>query len=262
MRLPVPALTVLIGLLVPSAASAQDTPPTRPEDTEVWAPLPPVVDPGPPLLPLPPPSDAVILLGETGLGEWVNVRDGEAAGWTVDEGVMTVVKSVGDIMTRRRFRDYQLHVEWRIPEHITGSDQGRGNSGVYLAWDGERHEGYELQVLDSYENETYVNGMAGSIYKQSVPLANPSRPPGQWQSYDVVWTGPRFTPEGELAFPARATVFFNGVLVQNDFELLGESVWMGLPEYHPYETASIMLQAHGDPSPPISFRNIWLRELR
>jgi hypothetical protein len=172
---------------------------------------------------------------------------------------MTVVKSAGDIETRRRFRNFQLHIEWRIPEHITGTDQARGNSGVFLALTEEG--GYELQVLDSYRNETYVNGMAASIYKQSIPLVNASRPPGEWQTYDVVWTAPRFGPDGALESPARVTAFYNGVLVQNDFELRGFTVYTGQPRYHAHGDAPIMLQAHGDPSPPIGFRNIWVRPL-
>ena len=165
---------------------------------------------------------------------------------------------LGSIETRRRFHDYQLHIEWRIPQAITGEGQARGNSGVFFATNGT---GYELQILDSYQNETYVNGMAGSIYKQSIPLVNASRRPGEWQTYDVVWTAPRFASDGALEAPARVTVLFNGILVQNDFELEGETRYTGAPVYSPYDTSPIMLQAHGDPSPPISFRNIWVREI-
>ena len=257
---------VMVGaLLLPTwSLTAQQDPEARPrpEDTEVWEPVPPVVVPGPPSAPVPPPSDAVILFDGTGLDEWVDVRDGAPAGWQVRDGVLTVVKSVGDIRTRRRFRSYQLHLEWRIPADITGEGQARGNSGLYLAFLGRGRGGYELQILDSYRNETYVNGMAGSIYKQSPPLVNAARPPGEWQTYDVIWTAPTFAPDGSLATPARVTVFYNGVLVQNDFELLGETRYTGPPEYRPFDDAWIMLQAHGDPSPPISFRNIWVRELR
>lgn len=233
----------------------------RPEDTEIWEPVPAVVTPDPAPERSAPPSDALVLFDGSSLDAWVNVRDGAPAGWSVAGGVMTVVKSAGSIRTRRRFRDYQLHLEWRIPEDVTGKGQERGNSGVYLAFLGEEQGGYELQVLDSYRNQTYVNGMAGSIYKQSIPLVNPSRPPGQWQSYDVVWTAPTFAADGSLRSPARVTVLFNGVLVQNDFELRGVTKYIGSPEYHAHGAAPIMLQAHGDPSPPISFRNIWVREL-
>lgn len=251
-------------LLAPMAVECQQ--PTearpRPEDTEVWAPVPPVVFPGLGLGAAAPPSDAIVLFGGSNLDAWVNSRDRAPAGWEVRDGVVTVVKRAGNIETRQRFRNYQLHIEWRIPLEITGEGQARGNSGVYLAFPGGDRGGYELQVLDSWRNETYVNGMAGSIYKQSIPLVNASRPPGEWQSYDVIWTAPRFHPDGRLESPARVTVFFNGVLVQNDFELRGTTVFMGQPAYHAFEDAPIMLQAHGDPSPPISFRNIWLRELR
>jgi hypothetical protein len=144
---------------------------------------------------------------------------------------------------------------------VTGKGQLRGNSGVFLASTGPDDAGYELQVLDSFGNETYVNGQAGAIYKQHPPLANPARPPGQWQAYDIVWTAPVFAPDGKLVSPARVTAFFNGVLVQNAAELSGETVFIGKPRYRPYETAPIKLQAHRDPSPPISFRNIWVREL-
>lgn len=254
---------VSLLLLVGAASPLQSQERRAAEDTEVWEPIPEVVRPGPDsALPVLPPADAIVLFDGEGLGGWVNVRDGAPAGWTVSDGLLTVNKDVGDIETRRRFRDYQLHLEWRIPERITGSGQNRGNSGLFLAWDGERRAGYELQILDSHQNATYVNGMAGSIYKQAIPLVNPSRPPGAWQSYDVVWTAPRFSDDGRLASPARVTVFFNGVLVQNDFELAGETLHTGTPSYHPYTEAPIMLQAHGDPSPPISFRNIWVRELR
>ena len=135
--------------------------------------------------------------------------------------VLTVSKEhgVGNIETRRSFKDYQLHIEWRIPENITGSGQARGNSGVFLASTGPGDDGYELQVLDSYNNKTYVNGMAGSLYKQSIPLANPMRKPGEWNVYDVVWTAPTFNDDGNVKTPAYATAFLNGVLVDNHFEL-------------------------------------------
>jgi hypothetical protein len=250
---------VLAWAIAATAAMAtQDRP--RPEDTEVWDPVPPVVAPGPSISPLPP-SDAVVLFDGTNLDEWVNVGDGSPAGWTVADGVMTVVKRAGNIETRRRFTNYQLHLEWRVPPDITGSDQARGNSGLFLGSTGGGDAGYELQILDSFRNDTYVNGMAGSVYKQSVPLANPARPPGEWQTYDVVWHAPVFDPDGHLEEPARVTAFLNSVLVQDNFELAGETVFIGAPRYRPHGASPIKLQAHGDPSPPISFRNIWVREL-
>ncbi|MGO4212212.1 DUF1080 domain-containing protein, partial [Terriglobus sp. YAF25] len=159
------------------------------------------------------------------------------------------------------FRNYQLHVEWRVPATIAGEGQGRGNSGVFLASTGVGDAGYELQVLDSFQNKTYVNGMAGSLYKQAIPLANPGLKPGEWQSYDVIWTAPTFNADGSLKTPAYATVLFNGVLVENHFQLKGETLYIGPPVYKAYDRAPIKLQAHGDKSEPLSFRNIWVREL-
>jgi hypothetical protein len=185
------------------------------------------------------------------------------ARWMVANGVLTVnkEKAVGNIETKRTFKNYQLHLEWKVPENITGTGQARGNSGVFLASTGPGDAGYELQVLDSYKNKTYVNGQAGSIYKQAIPLANPSRKPGEWQTYDVVWTAPTFNADSSLKTPAYVTVFFNGVLVQNHFELKGETLYIGKPVYKKYDRTPIKLQAHGDPSEPVSFRNIWVREL-
>ena len=238
--------------------SAQQAAPA-PEETEVWEPVPPVVTPGATCMAAP--SDAIVLFDGKNLDEWVLTRDKSPANWIVADGVATVNKAGGNIETRRKFKSYQLHVEWKIPENITGSGQARGNSGVFLASTGLGDDGYELQVLDSYQNQTYVNGMGGSIYKQSIPLVNPGRKPGEWQSYDVVWTAPEFNADGSLKSPAYVTVFFNGVLVQNHFELKGQTLYRGKPFYKAYETAPIKLQAHGDKSEPISFRNIWVRDI-
>ena len=272
LRLVAVLVALAVGWVVLRSAGDESEPPradapqvagsdARPEDTEVWEPVPPVVSPDPYAGPAAPPEDAVVLFGGTDLSEWVNVRDSLPAGWTVADGVVTVAKSVGDIQTRRSFRDYQLHLEWRVPEGITGEGQDRGNSGVYLAFTGDPPGGYELQILDSYQNVTYANGMAASVYKQHIPLANPTRPPGSWQVYDVTWTAPRFAADGSLVSPARITAVFNGVLVQNDVVLEGETVYRGAPAYRAHGEAPIMLQSHGDPSPPISFRNIWVRPL-
>jgi len=231
----------------------------KPEETEVWKPVPQAVTPGAEYGA--PPSDAIILFDGRNLDQWVSAKDQSPAKWTVADGVVTVNKAAGDIETRRAFRSYQLHIEWRVPANVTGSGQARGNSGVFLASTATDAGGYELQVLDSYQNETYVNGMAGSIYKQSIPLVNPGRKPGEWQTYDVAWTAPNFQDDGSLKTPAYVTVFFNGVLVQNHFELKGETRYKGLPSYKAHGPAPIKLQAHGDPSPPISFRNIWVREI-
>ena len=240
--------------------SAQDseTKP-KPEDTEVWQPVPKVVTPTTECHAAP--SDAIVLFDGKNVDEWVNVKDKAPALWDVHDGVMTVNKVGGSIETRRRFKNYQLHIEYRIPANITGTGQGRGNSGVFLASTGLGDDGYELQVLDGYNNPTYVNGMVGSIYKQSIPLVNASRKPGEWQTYDVAWTAPTFSVDGSLKTPAFVTVFFNGILVQNHFELKGQTLYIGKPFYRKYDTAPIKLQAHGDKSEPISFRNIWVREL-
>lgn len=233
----------------------------KPEDTEIWQPQPKVVTPG--AEDSAPPSDAIVLFDGKNLDEWVQNRDQSPARWFVADGVLTVNKApgVGNIETKRSFRDYQLHIEWKIPANITGSGQARGNSGVFLASTGPGDDGYELQILDSYHNQTYVNGMAASIYKQGIPLVNASRKPGEWQTYDVVWTAPVFGDDGSLKSPAYVTVFFNGVLVQNHFELKGQTLYIGRPFFKKYDRAPIKLQAHGDPSSPISFRNIWVREL-
>jgi len=230
------------------------------KETEVWEPVPPIVTPG--KTASEPPSDALVLFDGSNLDQWVSVKDKSPAGWTVENGVMTVKKSAGNIETKRTFKNYQLHLEWRIPEGITGSDQARGNSGLFLASTGNGDSGYELQILDSYNNKTYVNGQAGSIYKQGIPLANAMRKPGEWQTYDVVWTAPTFNADGSVKTPAYVTVLHNGVLVQNHFELKGETLYIGKPVYKAYDGAPIKLQSHGDPSPPISFRNIWVRELK
>ena len=235
----------------------------KPEDTERWAPVPRPVDTGPgPLVPAPRPSDAIALFDGGSLAEWVN-EEGGPAGWHLADGVLTVNKQAGDIRTRRRFTNYQLHVEYRAPRGVRETGQQRSNSGVFLAaTTGGPGGGYELQILDSYDNETYVNGQAASIYKQSPPLVNASRPPGEWQTYDVIWTAPTFAADGSVRSPAFVTVLHNGVLVQDHFALRGETLYAGTPAYGPPHGASpIRLQAHGDPSPPISFRNIWVREL-
>lgn len=232
-------------------------PAPKPADTEVWTPVPKIVAPG--RLDTDPPSDAIVLFDGGDESQWVSAKDSSPAAWVVANGVMTVNKRAGDIMTKRLFQDYQLHVEWRVPENITGRDQARGNSGVYLAWTGS--DGYELQVLDSYQNTTYVNGQAASMYKQFPPLVNAMRPPGEWQTYDVVWTAPRFNADGSLQSPAYVTAFQNGVLVQNHVALRGVTKYIGQPTYTAHGASPILLQAHGDPSPSISYRNIWVREL-
>ncbi|WP_454762018.1 3-keto-disaccharide hydrolase [Caulobacter segnis] len=248
------------GLAAVSLAVAQTkSEGAKPEETEVWKPAVPVV--APVQNPGAPPSDAIILFDGKNLDQWVSALDKSPAVWTVEGGVFTVNKARGNIETKRSFRDYQLHLEWRIPANITGSGQARGNSGVFLASTGPRDQGYEVQILDSYGNATYVNGQAASVYKQHPPLANASRKPGEWQTYDIVWHAPVFGADGALTTPANVTVIHNGVLAQDHAVLAGETVYIGKPSYKAHGPAPIKLQAHGDPSEPISFRNIWVREL-
>ena len=249
-------LSALALAATPLLAAAQQKM-AKPEDTEVWAPVPKIVTPGATLGA--PPSDAIRLFDGTNLDEWTSVGKNEPARWTVHDGVVTVNKPAGDIETKRKFTNYQLHLEWQVPTNITGTNQARGNSGVFLATVGST--GYELQIVDSYENKTYVNGQAASIYKQSPPLANAMRKPGEWQVYDVVWTAPTFKADGTLDMPARVTAFHNGVLVQNNYVLKGTTEYIGAPTIVAHGASAIRLQAHGDPSPPLSFRNIWIREL-
>ncbi|MDQ2889903.1 MAG: DUF1080 domain-containing protein [Gemmatimonadota bacterium] len=250
---------LIAGVLASSALIAQGTPSRapKPEDTEVWAPVPPIVTPG--VTDAAPPSDAIVLFAGRNIDQWETARDSSPAKWVVANGVLTVNKASGDIQTRRNFGSYQLHVEWRVPKDVTGSGQERGNSGVFLAAVGGG--GYELQIMDSYNNPTYVNGQAASVYKQYAPLVNAMRKPGEWQTYDVVWTPPTFKGDGSLASPAYVTAFHNGVLVQNHVALKGVTKNTGTPEYRKHGPAPILLQAHGDPSAPISFRNIWVRVL-
>ena len=215
-------------------------------------PRPPVVDPGPaPSAPLPVPSDAIRLFDGSNLDAFRGERGGEAK-WLVADGVMQV-NGTGGIETKAEFGDCQLHVEWATPTPAKGSDQGRGNSGVYF------FGRYEVQVLDSFENATYADGQAAALYGQTPPLVNASRKPGEWQTYDIVFKAPRFDADGKLATPARVTVLHNGVLVQLDTELFGETAHRKLPKYTAHgPQGRIRLQDHGD---PIRFRNIWVRPL-
>jgi hypothetical protein len=221
----------------------------NPESTELWVPVPPVVNPGEGTKP---PSDAIVLFNGTSLNEWTNEK-GEPAGWTLADGCMTVKAGTGTIKTKRGFGDCQLHIEWRTPAEVVGDGQGRGNSGIFL------QSRYELQVLDSYNNKTYSNGQAGSIYKQSIPLVNACKKPGEWQVYDIIYLAPRFSENGRVAVPARITVLQNGVLIQNNTEIRGTTPFIGLPEYISHGMKEpLTLQDHNN---PVSYRNIWIREL-
>jgi hypothetical protein len=238
-------------LLMAIAATAQNTPREEldPKVTEVWDLKPKKITAG--VAPGEAPSDAIILFSGKDLGEWSSL-DGGAPKWEVKDGAFTVTKGTGDIKTKKTFGDFQLHIEWRAPAEVVGEGQGRGNSGIFL------HERYELQVLDSYESVTYSNGQAGSIYKQSVPLVNACRKPGEWQTYDVVYTAPRFGESGRVIFPAYITVLHNGVLIQSHTQINGPTEYKGQPVYVAHGKAGIKLQDHGN---PVSYRNIWVREL-
>jgi len=243
----------LLFVLLPVAALAQapgGNPLPKPELTEIWSPVPPKVEPA--ARPGDPPSDAILLFNGKDLSTWESAKGGPAE-WGVENGELVDVPKAGDIRTTAKFGDIQLHVEWMVP--VLPPDrkgQDRGNSGIYL-------QGlYELQVLDSYDNPTYVNGEAGSIYKQSAPLVNALKPAPNWQSYDVVYYAPRFYNDGTLAEPARVTVFLNGILVQSNFAIRGPTEYRGEPVYRPHGDGPILLQAHNN---PVRYRNIWVRKL-
>lgn len=235
--------------------------------TEFYEPVPIVVTPG--KTPQDAPSDAIILFNGKNLSAWNADEINRPISWKVENEVLTVDNSnYGGINTKQKFTDYQLHLEWRIPENVTGDGQYRGNSGVNLAayaivpWEKMYFErGYEIQILDSYNNKTYVNGQAGSLYKQSTPLTNACKKPGEWQTYDIIWKAPRFNIDGSLKTPAYVTVIQNGVLIQNNTEVQGQTVYAGKPSYETHGAAPIRLQSHGDKGPTVSFRNIWLRQL-
>lgn len=247
------------ALILAKPANAQEK--MKPADTESYAPVTAISASA--ATQTGPPSDAIVLFDGKDLNKWVSTQDrSKAAGWVVANGLMTVNKKARNIETKESFMNYQLHLEWQVPANISGKGQSRGNSGLFLASTGDGDLGYELQILDSYKNETYTNGMAGSIYKQFAPLVNPSRKPGEWQSYDVIWIAPVFNPDKTLKSPARVTVLFNGILVQNNTVLQGPTQYIGTAGYREaHEASPIKLQAHGDPSEPINFRNIWLRKL-
>jgi len=231
--------------------SAQNTviPPLKPEQTEDWSRVPPMVTPAKNDLP---PSDAIILYrGVADTAKWKE-GNGRPIRWTANDSLTCVPKSAS-IQTKQTFGDCQLHIEWRTPLPAVGTSQGRGNSGVFLMGL------YEVQVLDSWNNITYPNGQAGSIYKQHIPLVNASTPPGTWQIYDIIFTAPRFDPDSSLVRPGYITVIHNGVLIQNHAELKGPTEFIGIPRYRYHERKGpLMLQNHTN---PVSYRNIWIREL-
>jgi len=235
-----------------AGAYAQDQPTKKtPESSEIWEPQPRIITAG--VKPGDAPSDATILFDGKNFDNWVSA-DGGTPKWTLKDGAMTVVGGAKDIKTKKEFGDFQLHVEWRSPAEVNPAQtsQGRGNSGIFL------QERYEVQVLDNYDNKTYANGQAGSIYKQHIPLVNACRKPGEWQVYDIFYTAPRFNGEGRVIVPAYVTLVHNGVLTQNHIALWGPTEYIGMPVYKAYEKGAIRLQDHGN---PVSYRNIWIRDL-
>lgn len=241
--------TIIILCFTTFSLMAQD-PENKAPLTEVWKPEVRVVNPGP--TDASPPSDAIILFDGKNTSAW-QTQDGNPIKWNVGDGIMTITNGSGNIVTRQSFGDCQLHIEWRTPAEVKGGGQGRGNSGILIMGK------YELQVLDSYNNPTYSNGQAGSIYKQLIPLVNPSRKPAEWQTYDVVFMAPVFNKDGNVKHPATVTVFYNGALVQNHATLFGSTEYIGIGSYHQHnEKEPLLIQNHGN---PVSYRNIWIREL-
>jgi hypothetical protein len=255
------ALAALATLSLAAQHGGEGAPPVGYSDTpflpdgkwrvhDVARPAPAVVNPGPaPAAPAPVPEDAVVLFDGKDLSRWTS--GGKEARWKVAEGAMEV-NGTGTIETRESFGDLQLHLEWAAPKGVESASQGRGNSGVFFMGR------YELQVLDSFENRTYSDGQAAALYGQTPPLVNACRKPGEWQSYDVVFTAPRFE-NGGLKSPARITVFHNGVLVHHDVAFLGATAHRAVAQYAEHAASGpIALQDHGN---PVRYRNVWVRKL-
>ncbi|MDR0384742.1 MAG: DUF1080 domain-containing protein [Prevotellaceae bacterium] len=222
--------------------------------SEFWTPQPKIVTPGTATdnAIISPPSDAIVLFDGKDLSAWKSSKnDEDEPKWIVKDGVI-VATPTGSIETRQHFENFQLHIEWRISENVKGSGQGRGNSGVFM------QSKYELQILDSYQSETYANGQAGSIYKQSPPLVNAMRKPGEWNVYDVIYSAPIFKKDGTYRIPPRITVLHNGVVIQNNTTIVGTTEYIGFPKVIEHGAGPVRLQDHGD---AVCFRNIWIREL-
>jgi hypothetical protein len=235
-------------LLAAASAAAQQQWPVHDLDR----PLPTVVAPGPAGPPVPPPADAIVLFDGRDLGRWTDAK-GQPVRWKVENGYMEVVPKTGGIRTVDGYGDCQLHVEWMAPSPAKGTGQDRGNSGVFLM------DTYEVQVLDCFGNKTYADGTTAAIYGQFPPAVNACRPPGEWQTYDIVFHRPRFASDGTLASPARMTVFHNGILVHDNAVLTGPTAHKARPPYKMHaDRLPISLQDHDH---PVRFRNIWLREL-
>lgn len=237
-----------LSFLVVYYLSAQKI--TTPEPTEVWEPEPKAVSisKGSGV-----PSDAIVLFDGTSLDAWKKRGGNEPAGWTLNgDGSMTVKPDAGDIQTKAVFGDVQLHLEFRTPATVASEGQGRGNSGVFF------QQRYEVQILDSYQNRTYSNGQAGAVYKQYMPLVNASRPPGEWQTYDIIFQAPRFNADSIRVAPGHLTVLHNGVLIQNHVPIQGSTEYIGLPKNIAHGDDAILLQDHSN---PVSYRNIWVRKI-
>ena len=248
LKIKISSVLIVAALFATILVQAQENAKMEPKMTEVWEPVPAKVTPGDHHSA---PSDAIVLFDGKDLNEWTNGKGGTAE-WIVEDGAMTVKPKTGVIKTKQKFEDFQLHIEWRSPAEVKGEGQGRGNSGIFMMGI------YELQVLDSYVSKTYSNGQAGSIYKQGIPLVNACKAPGEWQTYDVIFMAPVFTEKGTLKSPARITVLHNGILIQNNYELKGPTPYIGIPKYEAHGPGPLLLQDHGN---PVSYRNIWVREL-
>lgn len=248
-------LIAVATMSMTAIANAQlNTAKQTPESSELWNPVPRMVTPGGASTASPTataPSDAMVLFDGRDLSKWKSSGK-SGLQWTVTDGAITVKPGTGDIETVDKFENYQLHIEFRTPSVVKGNGQGRGNSGIF------QQGVYELQVLDSYDNPTYSNGQAGSIYKRALPLVNASRKPGEWQTYDVIWMAPKFNKDSMIIEPAYITVFHNGVVVQNHTPVAGTTPYIGAPQLQVHGRGPIRLQDHGD---LVSYRNIWIREL-
>ncbi|MEY8781334.1 DUF1080 domain-containing protein [Allomuricauda sp. XS_ASV26] len=242
---------LLLAILFSGWTWSQDIEPTTPEETEIYEPVPPKVIPGKAGAP---PSDAIVLFDGTSFKNWISSRDSTDAKWLLNEdGSMTVKDKTGDIQTKQNFGSIQLHIEWKSPAEVQMDGQNRGNSGVFL------NGIYEVQVLDNNNNDTYVNGQVGSIYKQHVPLAMASVPSGEWNTYDIIYHAPVFE-KGQKIKSGTITVIHNGVLIQDHVEIKGTTPYIGWPKNPPHGKGPLRLQDHGDNS-RVSYRNIWVREL-
>lgn len=225
--------------------------PTKPEETELYRPVPPKVSLNESGIP----SDAIVLFDGTNLDNWISSRDSTEAKWKLnDDGSMTVADKTGDIQTKQNFGSVQLHIEWKSPAEVQREGQNRGNSGVFL------NNLYEVQVLDNNDNPTYVNGQVASIYKQHIPLAMASVPSGEWNSFDIIYHAPYFNSTGDKIKSGTLTVIHNGVLVQDHVEIKGTTPYIGWPKNPAHDKGPLRLQDHQDNS-RVSYRNIWVREL-